>query len=124
MEHACTHRSQLASLTIVHRCTRQYNWLVTTTMTVSEARAALPDIIERVLGGDEVTLTRHGIPVVVIVRPDTLRSRRSDDVVAAADALRSTIDGARRRSLDDSPGISPERADALVAAVHADRRRR
>lgn len=29
-------------------------------MTVSEAGAALPRVLERVLAGDEVTLTRHG----------------------------------------------------------------
>ena len=34
--------------------------VMSTTMTVSEARAALPAIIRQVLEGEEVTLTRHG----------------------------------------------------------------
>jgi prevent-host-death family protein len=55
---------------------------VATTMTVSEARAALPQILDRILAGEEVTLTRHGQPVAVVVRPDTLRARRADDALA------------------------------------------
>lgn len=39
-------------------------------MTVSEARAALPQILDRVLAGDEVALTRHGEPVAVVARPE------------------------------------------------------
>ena len=46
-------------------------------MNVSEARAALPDLLSRVEGGEEVTITRHGKPVAVLVRPDALRARRA-----------------------------------------------
>jgi prevent-host-death family protein len=38
---------------------------MSTTVTVSEARTTLPDIVERVLAGEEVTLTRHGQAVAV-----------------------------------------------------------
>ncbi len=44
-----------------------------TTMTVSEARAALPELLTRVEEGEEVTITRHGKAVAVLVRPDALR---------------------------------------------------
>ena len=37
-------------------------------MTVSEARAALPEVLNRVADGEEITITRHGHPVAVIVR--------------------------------------------------------
>lgn len=39
-------------------------------MTISEARAALPEVVSRVAGGEEVTITRHGAPAAVVVRPD------------------------------------------------------
>ena len=30
-------------------------------MTVSEARAALPEVLNRVADGEEITITRHGL---------------------------------------------------------------
>jgi len=48
-----------------------------TVMTASEAGAALPELLSRVEDGEEVTITRHGRPVAVLVRPDALRSRRA-----------------------------------------------
>jgi antitoxin (DNA-binding transcriptional repressor) of toxin-antitoxin stability system len=41
-----------------------------TVMTASEARAALPEVLTRVAQGEEVTITRYGSPVAVVVRPD------------------------------------------------------
>jgi len=46
------------------------------TISVSEARAALRDIPEGVHAGEEVTITRYGEAVAVVLRPDTLRARR------------------------------------------------
>jgi len=48
------------------------------TISASEARAALPEILDRVLAGEEVTITRHGQAVAVVVRPDALSARRAD----------------------------------------------
>lgn len=41
-------------------------------MTISEARAALPEVLDRVAEGEEVTITRHGRPVAVVIRPDVI----------------------------------------------------
>jgi antitoxin (DNA-binding transcriptional repressor) of toxin-antitoxin stability system len=41
-------------------------------MTVSEARAALPEVLTRVAAGEEITITRYGSPVAVVVRPDVV----------------------------------------------------
>ena len=91
------------------------------TMTVSEARAALADIVERVLAGEEVTLTRHGEPVVVMLRPDALRVRRADGVFAGAARLRAQLEEARHRPLSPGGGLSAEYAEALVAEIRAER---
>ncbi len=91
------------------------------TMSVSEARAALPEILDRVLAGEEVTLTRHGRPVAVVVRPDTLRSRRADEALAAAERLRDVLVQDKATRLRSRPTLGEERAMALVAHVRAAR---
>jgi len=91
------------------------------TMTVSEARASLPAVVGRVLAGEEVTLTRHGQPVAVIVRPDTLRSRRADAALAAANTVHEVLERARAVELRPSAGLGAERGEQLLAKVRADR---
>lgn len=91
-----------------------------TTMTVSEARAALPDLVRRVAAGDEVTITRHGRAVAVVVRPDALRSRRTDAVMAELAAVREVLARGRQTPLSE-PSISPQRADELAAEVRRSR---
>jgi antitoxin (DNA-binding transcriptional repressor) of toxin-antitoxin stability system len=95
--------------------------LAVATISVSEARAALPDILDRVLAGEEVTITRHGRPVAVVVRPDTIRVRRADRALADAERLRDLLDRARAAPLTDAPTVSAERAQHLVDQVAASR---
>ena len=95
--------------------------LLMAVMTVSEARAALPEVLNRVADGEEITITRHGRPVAVIVRPDILWSRsRASDLLARAERLNEML-----RAAAESPrspgGISLEYAEELVAAIRADR---
>jgi prevent-host-death family protein len=90
-------------------------------ISVSEARAALPDVITRVVNGEEITLTRHGVPVAVMVRPDMLRARRATPAMVAADRVRTLLDDGRLESLATQPSIAAERADELVAEVRRSR---
>jgi antitoxin (DNA-binding transcriptional repressor) of toxin-antitoxin stability system len=91
-------------------------------MTVSEARAALPEVLNRVAEGEEITITRHGRAVAVIVRPDIMWSRsRAEDVLAEADKLRELLDVGARSELPVDAGLTREYAEALVAAIRADR---
>lgn len=91
------------------------------TMSVSEARASLPEILDRVSAGEEVTITRHGREVAVVVRPDAVRVRRADQALAEAERLRSLLDQGRNARLADAPVVSAERAEELVADVAAGR---
>lgn len=50
-------------------------------MTISEARAALPDVVNRVAGGEEVTITRYGRPAAVLIKPDIVWSRPATEVI-------------------------------------------
>jgi antitoxin (DNA-binding transcriptional repressor) of toxin-antitoxin stability system len=91
-------------------------------MTVSEARAALPEVLNRVADGEEITITRHGKPVAVIIRPDILWSRsHAGNLIEEAERLNEMIREAGKRPPRSSGGISVEYAEELVAAIRADR---
>jgi antitoxin (DNA-binding transcriptional repressor) of toxin-antitoxin stability system len=49
-------------------------------MTASEARAALPEVLTRVAQGEEITITRYGSPVAVVVRPDIMWTQPATEV--------------------------------------------
>jgi len=94
-----------------------------TILSVSEARATLPEVLERVRNGEEITLTRHGEPIAVVVRPDVLRVRRGEAVHAAATELGRRIRAARREPRPVVAASSRKRAEALIAEVRAGRSR-
>jgi prevent-host-death family protein len=90
-------------------------------MTVSEARAALPEVLNRVEGGEEITITRHGRAVAVIVRPDIMWSRsRAESLLADADRLTQLIEAAGERSMSPG-GLTEEYAEELIAHIRAGR---
>lgn len=91
-------------------------------LSVSEARARLPEVLDRVADGDEITITRHGQPVAVVVRPDTLRTRRSEATIRQASRVGDLLSAAGQQPLG-SGGVSAERADELVRAVRDNRDR-
>jgi prevent-host-death family protein len=93
------------------------------TISVSAARAALPEILDRVQAGEEVTITRHGKPVAVVVRPDVLRMRRASQALESADRVRQVIAGGRTRPLGTKPALSEARAEELAADLRASRSR-
>jgi antitoxin (DNA-binding transcriptional repressor) of toxin-antitoxin stability system len=90
-------------------------------MTVSEARASLPDVLDRVTAGEEVTITRHGKPVAVVVRPDALLVRRADQALSVAETVRTLLQEGRRSPLAERPTLSEQRAAELLGAVRASR---
>jgi prevent-host-death family protein len=91
------------------------------TMSVSQARAALPEVLDRVIAGEEVTITRHGEAVAVVVRPDAVRARRADQALADAERLRDLLHRSRAARLDEAPAVSSDRAEQMVADVAATR---
>jgi antitoxin (DNA-binding transcriptional repressor) of toxin-antitoxin stability system len=93
-----------------------------TTMTVSEARAALPEVLDRVAEGEEITITRHGRPVAVVVRPDIMWSRsRAGAVMAEAERIHELLSEAAAAPLPEGTGLTAERAEELIAQIRADR---
>ncbi|HEY6424622.1 MAG TPA: type II toxin-antitoxin system prevent-host-death family antitoxin [Pseudonocardiaceae bacterium] len=91
-------------------------------LSVSEVRATLPEVLDRVADGEEITITRHGRPVAVVVRPDALRTRRGEAVISQGRRVGDLLSTAGRQPLG-SDGVSAERADELVRAVRDSRDR-
>lgn len=92
------------------------------TITVTEARANLPELLDRVVDGEEITLTRHGRPVAVLVRPDLLRHRRATTAASAARRLHDDLRAARERPLPADGTLTASTADALADHVRGGRR--
>jgi len=91
-------------------------------MTMSEARAALPEVLNRVADGEEITITRHGRPVAVVVRPDIMWSRSRAEVVLSESArLGDLLTAAARNDPPEAGHITEQYAEELVAAIRADR---
>ena len=119
-------QKRLGNTTIVsvtaHECTEMYNTSVSE-IRVSEARATLPQILDRVTDGEEVTITRHGRPVAVLVRPDLLRVRRVSAAFEMAADVDRLLRDARDLPVDAGGALSVEYAEELDAHVRSGRQR-
>lgn len=89
-------------------------------MTVTQARAALPDLLTRVEAGEEITITRHGRAAAVLVRPDVMRPR-ARVVIDQAALLHEMLTAAAEEEIPALPGLTPERADELAREIRSDR---
>jgi len=90
-----------------------------TTVTISEARATLPALIDRVCNGDTVTITRHGEPVASIVEPVAQPVVKIADIHQFAEQLMVEL---HRPPGPVIRGVSDKGwADDLVAQIRADR---
>lgn len=92
-------------------------------ITVTEARARLQEMVELVQSGEEVTLTRHGVPVAVMVNPASLRPRRAERAFEVAARLGELLGEARDRPFDLTDTVTTAWAAELVSAIRADRDR-
>lgn len=84
---------------------------------VTQARAELADLINRVVYGDErVVVTRHGKPLVALVSAadlERLERLKAEDDVAAEERVIAAVSAIR--SVASAPG---ERADFGIVAKH------
>jgi prevent-host-death family protein len=99
-----------------------YSWPVD--VSVSVARARLPDLIRLVEDGDEVTITRHGRPIAVLIHPDALKHRHAGAALDNAARIHEILEGARATALPAPAGLTAERAEELIAEIKAGREAR
>jgi len=83
-------------------------------MTLSEARAALPDVVNRVAQGEEITITRYGRPMAVVVRPDVVWSQPGGGGVM--DETERLIEALRERARRHGLSLEQELSAILSAA--------
>ncbi|HEY5880384.1 MAG TPA: type II toxin-antitoxin system Phd/YefM family antitoxin [Nakamurella sp.] len=93
-----------------------------TRLSVSEARANLPQVLDRVERGEEITITRHGRPAAVLLRPDAVRTRRARTTIEHAREVAALVAAAQDAPLP-APAVSAEHAREWAKAVRADRDR-
>jgi len=91
------------------------------TISSTDARAALPDLLDRVLAGEEITITRHGEPVAVVLRPDALRWRRAEKAFVTAATVWDALEAGRAAPLLPTPGLAADRAEELIAELRMSR---
>jgi prevent-host-death family protein len=96
------------------------------TMTVTEARARMREVLEHVKEGFDVELSQNGQVIAVIVHPSKLHSRvRTTNTVAAGVLLenlkrsKALNAGTERRTI--KPVLSPERGADLEQDVRQQR---
>lgn len=53
-----------------------------------EAKTRFPELLRRVQQGERITITRHGVPVALLVPPESAPARPVDEVIAAIRAFR------------------------------------
>ncbi len=54
-----------------------------------EAKTHLPQLLARVAKGERISITKHGVPVAVLVPPATARPRPVAETIAALRQFRS-----------------------------------
>jgi antitoxin (DNA-binding transcriptional repressor) of toxin-antitoxin stability system len=86
-------------------------------MTVSEARAALPEVLTRVAAGEEITITRYGSPVAVVVRPDVVWGQPGAD--GMTDETEGLVRILRDRARRHGRSLEQELRTLLDAAKNA-----
>ena len=93
------------------------------TVSVSEARAAFAEILNRVEAGEEITITRHDKPIAVVMAPRNVQTRRK----AVAEALERAaqigrdIEAARDEPLSPHGVIAPELAEQWIRELRQER---
>ncbi len=93
------------------------------TVTVSQARATLAEIVQQVAEGDDVIITRYGQPVAVVVRPDAPNGGRAEGALARAAAVHELLVTGRSRRLEDMRPLSQAWADSMIDEVRTGRTR-
>ena len=95
--------------------------VMSTTVSMSVARATFATLITRVVDGEEITLSRRGVPVAVMVRPPAIKNQHAHPSLVAASALHELLAAGRNSRPSTNGSISAERADEMVKDLRANR---
>ncbi len=64
-------------------------------LSLTDARAQLPQLLDRVAAGETFTITRHGAPIAVLTGHDEWMRTKTHDVILQAREIGRRIEAAR-----------------------------
>lgn len=103
-------------------CTDMYNFEMIE-VSLTEARARLPELLTSAAAGEEIHILRHGRPIGVLVGHDRWVKTHQHDVIVQARELRRKRDDARGKPWPppDFVGLPAARADQWVEELRHER---
>lgn len=93
-------------------------------LSLSQARARLPELLDRVAAGEEVHISRHGHALAVLINHDRWMKTRTYDVLIEARDLRKRLEGARDHPIPPESLARNYDADGHVAWLRDEDERR
>jgi prevent-host-death family protein len=90
-------------------------------LSLTEARARLPELLDRVAAGETVHITRHGRRSAVLVGDDVWMKTRRHDVLVQADELGRRLREARGKPLLPVPLDTEWDVEGHIAEIRAGR---
>lgn len=91
------------------------------TIGVTELRANLRDVIDRVKRGEEVIVTLNDEPVAAMLHPSKLRRRIRTPNTDSAETLLEWLADARRAPPDRGEGLTTEEAESRIEEIRSER---
>jgi len=87
-------------------------------LSLTDARAQLPQLLDRVAAGESFTITRHGAEVAVLVGHDRWMKTKTHDVILQARELGRRLEAARSKPIDWSgPAADPADVEAAITEL-------
>ncbi len=91
-------------------------------LSLSEARAKLPELLDRVAAGETIHITRHGKPAATLVGHDTWVKTRTHDVLLQARQIGRDLEAARGKPWPDKFEPNPDwDVEAHIAEIREGR---
>lgn len=90
-------------------------------VSLTDARARLPELLTRAAEGEEIHILRHGRSEAVLIGHDRWVKTRQHDIVIEAREIRRQIEAARGKPLPDFPTSSEWDAEAHIAEIREGR---
>jgi len=91
-------------------------------LSLTDARARLPELLDRVAAGEVVHITRHGQRTATLVGHDAWMKTRTHDVLLQAQQLGRDLEAARGRPWPAEFGPHPDwDVEAHIAEIRAGR---
>lgn len=90
-------------------------------VSLTEARTRLPELLTKAAAGEEIHILRHGASVAVLVAHDQWVKTKQHDVLIQARELRQKIEAARGKPWPDYPLDNGWDAEAHIAEIRRDR---